>query len=79
MNDTFITNLKTLQGSKILNLGCSLTVGTFYINSESDRLQVSIADESLIYFFLKLFKELQKIGTVPAMDIDEYGKFLNYF
>ena len=79
LNDTFITNLKTLQGSKILNLGCSLTVGTFYINSESDRLQVSIADESLIYFFLKLFKELQKIGTVPAMDIDEYGKFLNYF
>lgn len=79
LNDTFIANLKNLQGNKILNLGCSLTVGTFYINSESDRLQISIADESLVYFFLKLFKELQKIGTVPAMNIDEYGKFLNYF
>ena len=79
MNETFITNLKTLQNNQILNLGCSLTVGTFYINSETSKLQISNSEESLVYFFLKLFKELQKIGTVPAMDINEYGKFLTNY
>lgn len=79
LNDTFITNLKTLQNNQILNLGCSLMVGTFYIDSETNKLQISNAEESLIYFFLKLFKELQKIGTVPAMDINEYGKFLTNY
>ena len=54
-------------------------VGTFYIDSETNKLQISNAEESLIYFFLKLFKELQKIGTVPAMDINEYGKFLTNY
>lgn len=60
-------------------MGCALTVGTFYINSDNNKLQISNANESLIYFFLKLFKELQRVGTVPAMDINEYGKFLSYF
>lgn len=43
------------------------------------KLQISNSSESLIYFFLKLLSELQKTGTVPAMDIDEYGKFLTNF
>lgn len=79
LNDTFVTNLKTLQNNQILNLGCSLMVGSFYINPENEKLQISNANESLVYFFLKLFRELQKIGTVPAMDINEYGKFLTNF
>ena len=79
LNDTFIKNLKTLQNNQLLNMGCALTVGTFYINSDNNKLQISNANESLIYFFLKLFKELQRLGTVPAMDINEYGKFLSYF
>ena len=28
---------------------------------------------------LKLLMELQRIGTVPAIDINEYGKFLTNF
>ncbi len=79
LNDTFVANLKTLQNNQILNLGCSLMAGAFYINKSTDKLQISSADESLIYFFLKLLMELQRIGTVPAIDINEYGKFLTNF
>ncbi len=79
LNDTFITNLKTLQNTQILNLGCSLMAGAFYINQDISILQISSSNESLIYFFLKLLSELQKTGTVPAMNIDEYGKFLTNF
>ncbi|MBO5737842.1 hypothetical protein J6R97_00720 [bacterium] len=79
LKDTFIKNLEALRNNQILNIGCSLKKGTFYMNSETDTIQVSSADESLVYFFLKLFKELQNVGTVPAMDINEYGKFLENF
>lgn len=79
LQDTFITNLNLLKDENMLNIGCSLTSGAFYINTETKKIQISNPEESLVYFFLKLFKELQKIGTVPAMDINEYGKFLTNF
>ena len=79
LQDTFKTNLIKLDDSNILNIGCSLTSGSFYINKEEGVIQISKPEESLVYFFLKLFKELQKMGTVPAMDINEYGKFLTNF
>lgn len=79
LDNTFVANLKMLQGNKFLNLGCSLSAGAFYVSLDNNKLQISTVEESLIYFFLKLLKELQKLGTVTAMDIDEYGKFLNNF
>jgi len=79
LSDTFITNLKVLQNTQTLNLGCSLLAGAFYINQDISKLQISNSNESLIYFFLKLLRELQRMGTVPAMDINEYGKFLTNF
>ena len=33
--------------------------------------------ESFIYFFLKLLMELQKLATIPAMDIECYARALD--
>ncbi|WP_164931376.1 hypothetical protein [Longirhabdus pacifica] len=40
-------------------------------------LQRSTKDEILIFFFLNLVNDLQKRGTVPAIDIKQYMKVLD--
>lgn len=57
-----------------IDLGCVLLKGGFKINYIDNSFQTSSDDESLIYFFLKLLIELQKLGTVPAMDIEAYAR-----
>ena len=40
------------------------------------QLDLSTADSALIFFFLRLLGRLQSLGTVPAMDLREYGRAL---
>lgn len=77
LGDTFIKNIESIKNSKNINIGCALQVGGFEIEYE-DKIEFrkSLPENSLIYFFLKLLKKLQKVGTVPALDIDSYLKCL---
>ena len=58
-----------------LDLGCVLESGGFEIDygaNSAPKVQVSSAAHSLAYFFLRLLHNLQKIGTVAAVDHDRY-------
>lgn len=61
-----------------IHLGCVLSEGGFRVVSEGDHLTVekSDASASLMYFLMSLFKTLQPLGTVPAVDMNEYLKWI---
>jgi hypothetical protein len=62
-----------------LDLGCALRHGAFDVAWEEDarpEIDVSAPDVSLMFFLLRLFGRLQKLGTVPAIDLAEYGRSL---
>ncbi len=71
--------LAELAAPERLDLVCALTHGSFeveYPDGALPRCDVSQPDTALIFFFLRLLERLQKVATVPAMDIREYAKVL---
>jgi hypothetical protein len=73
-------SVKELSLSSKIDLGCVLSEGSFktlYQDNKYISTEFSTKEESLIYFFLKLLMELQKLGTVPAMDINAYAVALD--
>lgn len=65
-----------LKPIRNLNIGCALDSGSFLLKPDGT-FETSSNEESLIFFFIKLFTQLQNLGTVPAMDIDLYSKALD--
>lgn len=61
-----------------IHLGCVLSEGGFRVVNENDQLTIekSDSDASLMYFLMSLFKTLQPLGTVPAVDMNEYLKWI---
>ena len=60
-----------------LQFGCSLHGGAFWFKNCGQGKQLfekSAIEESLIFFFLNLLSELQRLGTVPAIDLKSYIK-----
>jgi hypothetical protein len=49
-----------------LNIGCTLNGGSFFLRPDGS-IEKSLEEEALIFFFIKLFNQLQNLGTVPAM------------
>jgi len=66
----------TLLPLQRLNIGCALDSGSFLLKQDGS-FDISSGEESLIFFFIKLFTLLQNLGTVPAMDIDLYSQALD--
>lgn len=69
------SQLNKLDKKRFLNFGCTLDAESFWIKKDSmDKLIIekSRQNEGLIFFFLNLLSELQKLGTVSAMDIQSY-------
>jgi hypothetical protein len=58
-----------------LDFGCSIDDRSF--SKEDSNLKISEKDESLVFFFLKLLSRLAKLGTVPALSIEEYAQALD--
>jgi hypothetical protein len=61
-----------------LNLGCALRDGSFEARKTKRGVEVktSTRETALIFFFLRLLDRLQKVGTVPAIDLMKYGERL---
>lgn len=61
-----------------IHLGCVLSEGGFRVVSDKDQLIIERSDPeaSLMYFLMSLFKTLQPLGTVPAVDMDSYLKWI---
>lgn len=69
-----LTNYSELQQ---VDCGCVLNKGSFFYDYKDSVLSTSAPNESLVYFFFKLLEELQKLGTVPAIEFDKYERNLN--
>jgi len=78
LGGSFDTLILSLKDEHFINIGCSITDGSFRVlkNQDGIIIQKSNEDEVLIFFFLNLLIELQNKGTSPAMDIMEYAKAL---
>lgn len=62
-----------------LDLLCVLThasVDATYAPDGKPALETSTADAALIFFFLRLLARLREKATVPAMDLERYGRVL---
>jgi hypothetical protein len=75
--------LSNTTPEEILNFGCSLTGKTYFTfpdlhpwdtNAKPYRMKHGVDENSLVIFFMALLSELQKVGTVPAIDINAYLK-----
>jgi hypothetical protein len=77
---TFSQNLKAAlaepRPTHRLDLGCSLEHGSF---EQGKKITVSIQEESLIFFILRLLERLRAQGTAPAADLMKYGRHLESF
>jgi hypothetical protein len=75
---TFKTNLRRALESdpNRLDLGCSLEHGSF---EQTKKIRISIPEESLIFFILRLLERLRAQGTAPAADLMKYGRHLESF
>ncbi|OGX82706.1 hypothetical protein BEN47_18275 [Hymenobacter lapidarius] len=79
-DEPFIKVIDAFEPLQHVDLGCVLDRGSFNItyNAESGHSrELSTPEESLIYFFLKLLSRLQRMGTVPAIDIEQYARVLS--
>ena len=61
-----------------IQLGCVLSEGGFRVvgGDEGLKIEKSASEASLMYFLMSLFKTLQPLGTVPAVDMDAYLKWI---
>lgn len=69
-NQNFYTKLFIDDQNKKLTCGCCLDKGCFFV--EDTHIKISQKRNFLIYFVIRFIQELQKIGTVPAIDLDAY-------
>lgn len=75
LGKNFKENILSLKGDKTLQLGCVIDEGSFSI-SENGNIDISSKDVALISFYFKLLSCLQKIATVPVIDIESYALLL---
>jgi hypothetical protein len=73
---TFDANVRRALAACPLDIGCSLEHGAFELTRT---VRVSSADESLIFFVLRLIERLRAMGPAPAADMMEYGRGLESF
>ncbi|ODM27094.1 hypothetical protein A7W90_13210 [Clostridium sp. Bc-iso-3] len=79
LGTSFENCIKSLEKNQQIDIGCVLQCGSFKVSytEESIDIEKSTVQEAFIYFFLKLLMELQKLGTIPAMDIECYARALD--
>ena len=65
--ETFATNV--LRARYDLDIGCCLEHGSF------EGKTISSPGHSLIFFLIRLLDRLRAMGTAPAIDWSQYGKF----
>jgi hypothetical protein len=72
-------SLKSPDELERIDVGCSICNGSFevaYDTAGNATLTIAERESGLIIFFLRMLSRLQKVGTVPAMDIDQYLRMI---
>lgn len=72
--DPFSTCVQTLEGDHRVDIGCALDHGAFEMCADGAHrvLDVSLPDSSLITFVMTLLRQLQTMGSAPAINYDAY-------
>lgn len=78
LGDSFESIMKDLDDDHFINVGCVISDGAFLVKKVDGQclFSRSTKDETLLFFFLNLVMELQRQGTVCAMDINQYAHVL---
>lgn len=78
LGNSFEKNIKSLNNNGFIDLGCIIEEGAFLVKKCNDQILISRStkNEVLLFFFLNLFMQLQKAGTVTAMDVIKYANAL---
>lgn len=73
-SDAFKKCIDCLSDSSLVDLGCVATAGAFEVVPSGDpkTIETCSKDYALAVFFLRLLRRLQGLGTVPAIDYDNY-------
>lgn len=79
LGQPFARSIESLPPGQRLDLGCVLRAASFQCSYEKKKVSIkkSRHEDALITFFLRLTAELQKIGTVPAIDFECWEKPLS--
>lgn len=79
LGDAFNTAILSCSDNEKINIGCCISAGSFAISYSNDIIKCnkSDAEDALIFFFLNLIEMLQKLGTVPAIEIAKYHQNIN--
>lgn len=74
----FATAIGKLPKDQRLNLGLAVSEGCFDVRYGNYQPKVRLypKNQSLAAFLLRLLARLQALGTVPAIDYDDYSKVL---
>ncbi|HKS74177.1 MAG TPA: DUF6602 domain-containing protein [Terriglobales bacterium] len=75
MGEGLVKALNGLTAAEMLDLGCTVRSGAFEAATRKRGVEVeaSAKENGLIFFFVRLLSRLQKVGTVPAMDLRKYA------
>lgn len=73
------SHLSELDIDERIDLICCLKDSSFCVEYLADKITLhkNTQDEVLIYVYLELLLLLQKIGTVPAIDLLQYAKAID--
>lgn len=77
--EPFNEALSAREALERLDLGCIAAAGSFdvlYPDNGSISLSVCDQEHSLIFFLMRLLNKLQCVGTVCAIDYDEYSDWM---
>lgn len=61
-----------------IDCGCVLEEGSFVFDSVNHQLCIGKKEDALVSFILQLVKQLQAVGTVPAIELDKYMNVLAF-
>ncbi len=75
--EPFLNVMKAATEPQRLDCGCALDAGSFICDYTNNTIQYGDKEESLVSFFLGFLRQLQALGTVPAIDFQEYQKSLS--
>jgi len=73
--DAFLTSLRNTKDGT-LDLGCVAEHGFFFQDKKSGKVLIDNDGKSATGFLFKLISELQKLGTVPMIDVQAYAEWL---
>jgi hypothetical protein len=78
LGEPFKRALREAPAEQRLDLGCALKHGGFVIDRLSDgadfRLRRSEPGGSMMFFLQHLYSRLQRMATVPVMDLELYAR-----